>query len=90
MTEPTQSITTFHTHEEDNGAKFHFRKPTVGELDRFTSKLAKTPVSTALNFCEVLVGESSKAAWKTLVEDRPGTSSTVANAISEKMGFRQA
>jgi hypothetical protein len=91
---PTETVAPFHTHIEEasNGAEiqFHFRKPTLSELDRFSSKLAKAPVTTALAFCSGCVLEQSKTAWLMMVEERPGAASMVANALSEKLGFRQS
>jgi hypothetical protein len=86
---PATPVPPFHTHEE-TGVLIHFRKPTVSELDRFTSKVAKAPVSASLVFCDALVLETSKVNWTTLIEQLPGAGSTVAGAITEKMGFRQA
>lgn len=87
---PAASVTApFHSHEEGDKT-IGFRKPTVAELDRFTSKVAKAPVSAALAFCDGLVLENSKANWSMLIEELPGAGSTVAAAITEKMGFRQA
>jgi hypothetical protein len=93
-TEPiNKPIPAFFTHIEeieDVEHKFHFRKPTLSELDRFTSKLSKNAVTTALALCEGCGLESSKNAWLMLVSEKPGTATHVANELSRLLGFRQA
>jgi hypothetical protein len=78
----------FYTYNEEGKIAF-FRKPSVSELDRFTSKVAKAPISASIAFCENLVLDSSKTAWKSLIEELPGAASSVSAAITEKLGFRQ-
>jgi hypothetical protein len=71
------------THGE---ATFAFRRPDIAQVDRFTSRMARAPLSASLDFTRELALDQE--AWARAIAEKPGLALTAANGILEALGFQ--
>ena len=71
-----------------DGTTYAFRKPDIAQIDRLTSRMARAPLSAALDFTRELAVDLE--AWNRLVAEKPGTALTATNGILEALGFQAA
>ena len=70
-----------------DGVEYRFRKPDISQVDRFLSRMVRSPLSAALDLCKELALDPH---WDDLISQRPGVALSIANAIMEKLGFQNA
>lgn len=68
-----------------DGKAFAFRRPEVSQIDRFASRMARAPLSAALDLTRELALEPE--AWAQATTERPGLALAAANGIMEALGF---
>ncbi|MCS6867499.1 MAG: hypothetical protein NZ846_07825 [Thermus sp.] len=68
------------------GRTFAFRRPDISQVDRFASRMARAPLSSALDFTREL--SLDPEAWAQATAEKPGLALTAASELLEALGFR--
>ncbi len=73
---------------EHGGKTYGFKRPSVDQLNRFLARVARAPLSSALEFTREL--SEDPEAWAAATHEKPGLALQAANGLMEALGFPTA